>query len=111
MNAAAELEDASNCLRDEDAKRAAIRGAKYYRDAANTLYTKPQPSQKPLTDARKSAALTILAGFCANPSVFAHNSQFGWGLVNCSDKQLCEYALSLSDELDSAIEVSQGIKE
>lgn len=41
MNAAAELEDASHCLRDEDAKRVAIRGAKHYRDAAKALYTTP----------------------------------------------------------------------
>jgi ribosomal protein L11 methylase PrmA len=45
MNAAAELEDAANCLRDEDAKRVAIRGANYYRDNANALYTHPQPKQ------------------------------------------------------------------
>lgn len=52
MNAAAELENASHCLRDEDAKRVAIRGAKYYRDQANTLYTHPQPAQpkEPLTE-------------------------------------------------------------
>jgi len=41
MNAAAELEDASHCLRDEDAKQVAIRGAKYYREQAHTLYTTP----------------------------------------------------------------------
>jgi len=41
MNAAAELEDASHCLRDEDAKRVANSGAKHYRDAANALYTTP----------------------------------------------------------------------
>ena len=42
MNAAAELENASIFLRDEDAKSVAISGAKYYRDQANTLYTTPQ---------------------------------------------------------------------
>jgi hypothetical protein len=45
MNAAAELEDASHCLRDEDAKRVAISGAKHYRDAAKALYTTP-PAQE-----------------------------------------------------------------
>jgi hypothetical protein len=51
MNAAAELEDASHCLRDEDAKRVAISGAKHYRDAAKALYTTPPAQQrKPLTD-------------------------------------------------------------
>jgi hypothetical protein len=38
MNAAAEIEDASHCLRDEAAKRVAISGAKHYRDAANALF-------------------------------------------------------------------------
>jgi hypothetical protein len=42
MGAAAEIEDASNCLRDEDARRKALGGAKHYRDAANALYTAPQ---------------------------------------------------------------------
>lgn len=59
MNAAAELEDASHCLRDEDAKRVAISGAKHYRDAANALYTTPaaQPALKPLTDEQIELAL------------------------------------------------------
>jgi hypothetical protein len=50
MNAAAELEDASYCLRDEDAKRMAISGAKHYRDAAKALYTTPPsaPVQEPV---------------------------------------------------------------
>jgi len=47
MNAAAELENASIFLRDEDAKRVAISGAKYYRDQASALYTTPQ-QRKPL---------------------------------------------------------------
>ena len=53
MNAAAELEDASHCLRDEDAKRVAISGAKHYRDAANALHTTSPAAQRPwvgLTD-------------------------------------------------------------
>lgn len=51
MNAAAELEDASHCLRDEDAKRVANSGAKYYRDAAKALYTAPpQRELQSLTD-------------------------------------------------------------
>jgi hypothetical protein len=49
MNAAAELEDASHCLRDEDAKRVAISGAKHYRDAAKALYTIP-PAARPAPD-------------------------------------------------------------
>ena len=50
MNAAAELEDASHCLRDEDAKRTAISGAKHYRDAAKALYTRPQPAAPAIPD-------------------------------------------------------------
>lgn len=46
MNAAAELEDASHCLRDEDAKRVAISGSKHYRDAAKALYTTPPAGEK-----------------------------------------------------------------
>jgi hypothetical protein len=46
MCAAAEIENASTCLRDEDAKRCAISGAKYYRDAAKALWaTQPLPAQ------------------------------------------------------------------
>lgn len=38
MNAAAALEDAANCLRDPDAKRAAEGAAKHYREAANAMW-------------------------------------------------------------------------
>lgn len=37
MSAAAALEDASNCLRDQDAKRAAEGAAKHCRSAANAM--------------------------------------------------------------------------
>jgi hypothetical protein len=40
MNAAAALEDAANCLRDQDAKRAAEGAAKHYRTAANDMWVK-----------------------------------------------------------------------
>ena len=53
MNAAAELEDASHCLLDEDAKRVAISGAKHYRDAAKALYTTPPNVATPLAAALK----------------------------------------------------------
>ncbi len=46
MNAAAEIEDASYGLRDEEAKRKAISGAKHYRDAANALYTAPPQRER-----------------------------------------------------------------
>jgi hypothetical protein len=51
MCAAAEIEDASYGLRDEEAKRKAISGAKHYRDAANALYiAPPQREWQSLTD-------------------------------------------------------------
>jgi hypothetical protein len=51
MNAAAEIEDASHCLRDEAAKRVAISGAKHYRDAANALFAAtPRREWQSLTD-------------------------------------------------------------
>lgn len=37
MNAAADLEDAANCLRDKDAKQAAQGAAKHYRERANAM--------------------------------------------------------------------------
>ncbi len=43
------------------------------------------------------AATSILAGFAANPAVFAHNGISGWELVNCSDDQLVAYAYRLAD--------------
>ena len=86
MNAAAELEDASNCLRDEDAKRVAISGAKYYRDAAKNLYTSPQEQRKPLTDEQLRKV--------------HHEDQFGL---------FCDY--DEFEQITRAIEAAHGIKE
>lgn len=47
---------------------------------------------------RDEFAMRLLQGFCANPAIFASNSQHGWGLVNCTDKQLVDYAYRLADE-------------
>lgn len=44
-------------------------------------------------------AVKLLAGFCANPSVYSYNSQFGWSLVNCTDEQLAGEALRLAEAL------------
>lgn len=66
MNAAAEIEDASNCLRDPDAKRTAIRGAEYYRNAAKAM-SKAQPAVEPAQ---------------AEPS-FAQRQQILDGLAHC----------------------------
>jgi hypothetical protein len=46
MGAAAAIEDAANCLGDEDAKRQAEGAAKHYRDAANKLSTAQTQAQE-----------------------------------------------------------------
>ena len=67
MNAAAELEDASHCLRDEDAKQVAIRGAKYYREQAHTLYTTPpQRTWVGLTKEERHAISMANRPYCAD---------------------------------------------
>ena len=40
MTAAAAIEDASHCLKDPDAKRAADGAAKHYREAANAMWAR-----------------------------------------------------------------------
>jgi hypothetical protein len=46
---------------------------------------------------RDYAALQALQGFCANPAVFAANPACGWGLVNCSERDLTAYCYKLAD--------------
>ena len=46
---------------------------------------------------RAEIASRILAGFCANPAIFATNPQCGWALVNATDDDLCGYAVRLAD--------------
>lgn len=46
---------------------------------------------------RLETASRILAGFAANPAVFASNPQCGWSLVNCTEPQLVRLAISLAD--------------
>lgn len=48
---------------------------------------------------RLELAGKILAGFCANPSVFAPNPNNGWSLVNCNHETLIEHCYILTDEL------------
>ncbi len=59
----------------------------------------PGVSVTPGMSLRHHLAGKALAGFCANPAIFAENRQFGWGLVNCTEEQLCRAALSLADEM------------
>lgn len=49
----------------------------------------------------------IIAGLCANPSVFASNGMTGWGLVNCNEKELAGYAVCLADAMLRAREGKQ----
>jgi hypothetical protein len=48
---------------------------------------------------RLEIAAQIVAGFAANPAIFAHNEQCGWSLVNCKDCELAGYAVKLANEL------------
>ena len=63
-------------------------------------------------DERLEIASRILAGFAANPAIFADNEQCGWSLVNCKDCELADYAWKLANELviraDSASERTEG---
>jgi len=47
-------------------------------------------------------AAQIMAGFCANPSVFAARADCGWSLCNCTDDDLADYAVRLADKLAEA---------
>jgi hypothetical protein len=51
---------------------------------------------------RGDLAVQILAGFAANPAIFAPNGVCGWALVNSTDADLAAYAVRLADELMSA---------
>lgn len=44
-------------------------------------------------------AAQLLAGFCANPAVFAENPMSGWALVNATDDQLVTLATIMADKL------------
>lgn len=63
------------------------------------------------TEIRRQIAAQILAGFCANPSVFAHNGMSGWQLVNCTDSDLVGYSLSLADRLIADSRQSAAVAE
>lgn len=59
---------------------------------------------------RLEIASKILAGFAANPAVFAPNANCGWALVNCKDEDIVGYALSLADKLLDGDEVTTARK-
>lgn len=76
---------------------------------------------KPMTDSlwqmsatknqRLAIASKILAGFAANPVIFAANSKCGWALVNCTDEDLAGYALRLADKLIEAENITAKRKD
>lgn len=110
VNAAAELEDASHCMRDEDAKRVAIRGAKYYRDAANALYTSPPP-RKPwvgLTDEQKDAARYRWLKARLMGADFDWNESGACALVFEWPKDV-PVGVDCDQNIDAAIEAAHGI--
>ena len=47
-------------------------------------------------DNRQQVAATILAGLLSNPNIVAACPRRGWGVANCSERQLVEYADWLS---------------
>lgn len=59
-------------------------------------------------DLRIDLAAQILAGFAANPAIFAANDLCGWCLVNSTDADIAGYAVRLADEL---IEASKKISQ
>lgn len=46
---------------------------------------------------RGDLAVKILAGFAANPAIFAANDKSGCSLVNCTDSDIAAYAVRLAD--------------
>jgi hypothetical protein len=53
---------------------------------------------------RDTFAGQALAGFCANPAIFAGNDQNGWDLVNCTEPQLAQVAYRIAGEMIAARE-------
>lgn len=44
----------------------------------------------------------VIAGFCANPAIFAANDMCGWGLVNSTGFSLGRYAFEIADDMLAA---------
>ena len=55
-------------------------------------------------DHRIDIAAQILAGFAANPAIFAQHARCGWSLVNATDSYIADYAVRLAGELIEANE-------
>ena len=51
------------------------------------------------TEIRIKLAAQILAGFAANPAVFAPSGQRGWQLMNRTEEDLVAYCYQLADKL------------
>lgn len=59
---------------------------------------------------RLEIASRILAGFAANPAIFAPNPQCGWSLVNATDEDIVGYALALADTLADGEQITAARK-
>jgi hypothetical protein len=57
---------------------------------------------------RLEIAAKILAGFCANPSVFSPNPNCGWSLVNVTDADVAGYSLKLADDLIEGYHITEA---
>jgi hypothetical protein len=55
---------------------------------------------------RAYIATKIIGGFCANPAIFQANSQSGWDLVNCTERQLSDCAVRIADEMIASLKGS-----
>jgi hypothetical protein len=55
-------------------------------------------------DLRGEIAAKIMAGFAANPAIFAANDRSGWAMVNTTVPEISAYAVELADALFHANE-------
>ena len=51
------------------------------------------------SEQRLTIAAQIVAGFAANPAIFASNDRCGWCLVNVTDRDLVWYAIKLAEDV------------
>lgn len=52
-----------------------------------------------MNNIRLEIASRIIAGWAANPAIYAANSNCGWALVNCREQELVRAAIWLADIL------------
>jgi len=69
---------------------------------SEAIPTAPPVVEKIDPAVRLNIAAKLLAGFCANPCIYASNGMSGWGLVNCKEPQLMEMSVGMADALIAA---------